>query len=175
MESFLEILKYIIPALIVLACSSFLLKRMLDSQYQLKALDLKSRYSKDAIALKLQAYERLLLFLDRIQVPNLIARLRTSAMRNDELKNVMMISVQKEYEHNIAQQLYTSPKLWEIIQLAKNDMIAFIELQADSLNPAGNSQELANQILGEYSQLKTKPIQLAIQAVKEEAKIILNV
>ncbi|MGA0233149.1 MAG: hypothetical protein ACO3MB_09800, partial [Saprospiraceae bacterium] len=64
---------------------------------------------------------------------------------------------------------------WEIIQLAKNDMIAFIELQADSLNPAGNSQELANQILGEYSQLKTKPIQLAIQAVKEEAKIILNV
>ena len=175
METILEILKYILPALIVLACSYFMLKKMLDSQYQLQALELNARYSKDAVALKLQAYERLLLFLDRITISTLIGRLRTGSMLNNELKAIIMISIQKEYEHNIAQQLYTSPKLWDIISLAKNDMISFVELHGNSLNPEANAQELSRLLLNEYNKLKTRPVQIAIQAVKEEAKIILNV
>ena len=114
-ESFFEILKYTIPALIVFATSYFLLKQYLGSEYELKALELKSKYSKDAIPLKLQAYERLLLFCERISIPNLLLRLKTKNMNANDLKNVMVISVQKEFEHNMAQQLYASQKLWDII------------------------------------------------------------
>ena len=62
MEIFLEILKFTIPGLIVFAATYFILKQYISSQYDLKALELRSKYSKDAIPLKLQAYERLLLF-----------------------------------------------------------------------------------------------------------------
>lgn len=87
----------------------------------------------------------------------------------------MVISVQKEFEHNMAQQLYSSSKLWDIIQLAKNDTIALISDTSAELDPDAESKELANKLMGKLSQVKRSPAQVAIQAIKEEAKIILNV
>ena len=126
METVLEIIKYTLPSLIVFATSYYLLRQYLNNQYNMKALEMRSKYSQDAIPLKLQAYERLLLFCERINLHNLILRLKTSNMTNLELKNAMIISIQKEYEHNMAQQLYASQKLWDIITLAKNDTISII-------------------------------------------------
>ena len=175
MEVILEILKYTIPALIVFLSSYFIHRQYLNNQYHLQSLELKARYSKEAIPLKLQAYERLILFCDRISIPSLIMRLKTQEMRSVELKDVMMIATQKEFEHNIAQQLYTSKKLWEIISLAKNDIINFVEVHAKQCSSDASANELAQILLREYNQLKSKPAELAIQAIKEEAKIILNV
>ncbi len=174
MEALLEILKYILPALIVFATSYYILKKLVDNQYHLQVLEFKNKYSKEAIPLKLQSYERLILFCDRISIPNLIMRLKTKEMKNIELKNVMMISVQKEFEHNIAQQLYTSTKLWEIISLAKTDVMSFIELHSNNIDPDALSIDLANKLLTEHHKLKKDPIDLAILAIREEAKIILN-
>jgi len=174
-ESFFEILKYTIPALIVFATSYYLLKQYLENQYSLRALELKSKYSKDAIPLKLQAYERLLLFCERISIPNLLLRLRTRDMNVNELKSAMVISVQKEFEHNMAQQLYTSQKLWDILNLAKNDTISMITTQANDLNPQENATQLANKLMNQLSSMKKSPLDIAIQGIKEEAKIILNV
>ncbi len=175
MEIFFEILKYTLPALIVMATAYYILKKLVDNQYHMQALELKSKYAKDAIPLKLQAYERLILFCDRMDVRQLIMRLKTSEMRSIELKNVMMISIQKEYEHNIAQQLYTSAQLWQIITLAKNDMISFIENNAKSVDMDSPSNNLADHLLKQYVALEKNPVQIAVEAIKEEAKIILNV
>lgn len=175
MESILEILKYTIPGLIVFASTYYILRQYLNNQYQLKALELKSNYSLEAIPLKLQAYERLLLFCERISIPNLIMRLKTRDMTVIELKNSMVISIQKEYEHNMAQQLYASHKLWDIITLAKNDIISFVSDQASSLSSDDNADALASKLLSSLNQLNTQPQDIAINAIKEEAKIILNV
>jgi len=174
-ESFFEILKYTIPALIVFATSYLLLKQYLNSQYELKTLELSSKYSKNAIPLKLQAYERLLLFCERISISNLILRLKTRDMTVTELKNVMVISVQKEFEHNMAQQLYTSRKLWEILTLSKNDIISLITNKAKEFNGTDNADVLANGLMSQLSSYGKDPLNIAIQGIKEEAKIILNV
>jgi len=175
MEVFFEILKYTIPGLLVFLTAYFILKKLIDNQYHMQTLKLKTKYSKDAIPLKLQAYERLILFCDRIDIPNLIMRLKTREMSNQDLKNVMMISVQKEYEHNIAQQLYTSNKLWDIISLAKNDVISFIEMKSNGFHPEESSIELAKHLLNEHNSLERSPINIAIQAIKEESKYLLDV
>ena len=101
MTTILEILKYTLPSLVVFATSYYLLKQYISGQYELRALEVKASYSKQAIPLKLQAYERLLLFCDRISLPSLLLRLRDQNMTAGQLKNAMIISVQKEYEHNI--------------------------------------------------------------------------
>lgn len=171
----LEILKFTIPGLIVFATAYYLQKQYHDSLYQRQALESRSKYSKDAIPLKLQAYERLLLFCDRIHIPNLILRLKTSSMTAGQLKNAMVVSVQKEYEHNLAQQLYTSQNLWDIITLAKNDTIALIFDSAKSLSPDALAEELSSSLLHKLNTPSTQPLQVATKAIKEEAKIILNV
>ena len=175
MEVFLEILKYTLPGLLVFLASYFILRKLVDSRYHLQALELKAKYSKDAIPLKLQAYERLILFCDRIDVPNLIMRLNSRDMSSAGLKSAMMISVQKEYEHNIAQQLYISNKLWQIISLAKNDVISFIEMNTQGFAADDRSEELARKLLNEYGKLERSPINIAISAIKEESKYLLDV
>lgn len=175
MEIFFEILKFTIPGLIVFLATYFILKQYITSQYDLKALEMRSKYSKDAIPLKLQAYERLLLFCERISIPNLIFRLKTNSMTSIELKNAMIISVQKEYEHNMAQQLYTSQKLWDILSLAKNDVITMITNEAGTIGAQENANLLSTQLLNKLQSNGKSAIDVAIHAIKEEAKIILNV
>jgi len=174
METVFEILKFTIPGLIVFAAVYFIQRQQFQKEYQLKQLEGQGKYSKDAIPLKLQAYERLLLFCDRISIPNLLLRLKTREMSANDLKSAMVISVQKEYEHNLAQQLYTSNKLWEIITLAKNDVIAIISDTARE-NSNGHINDLAQALLSKVNQSNKNPLSVAIKAIKEEAKIILNV
>ncbi len=175
METILEILKFTIPGLIVFAAVYYIQRQYNETQYQMKALETRSKYSKSAIPLKLQAYERLLLFCDRIMIPNLILRLKQPDMSAEQLKTAMIISVQKEYEHNLAQQLYTSQKLWDILTLTKNDIISVISDTAKGLNQNAPADDLASAMMAKISQLKANPITVANKAIKEEAKIILNV
>jgi len=175
MDTILEIFKYVVPSLIVFATCYYLLRKFLDSQYQMKALELKANYSKDAIPLKLQAYERLILLCERIDLPQLLLRLKGREMTAVDLKNAMVISVQKEFEHNMAQQLYCSGKLWDIITLAKNDTIAIITNAFEETGPEATQSEFAQHLMAKLSGLAKSPISLAIQAIKEEAKILLNV
>src|SRR5690606_3917144 len=104
----LEIIKITIPALIVFATVHTLLKQYLEKQYQLRKLDLKQDQTKTTTRLRLQAYERLSLFCERISIPSLILRLRSEKMNAMELRLAMMIAIQKEFEHNITQQVYVS-------------------------------------------------------------------
>jgi hypothetical protein len=171
----LEILKYTLPSLIVFATSYYLLKQYIDSQYNMKAMEMKSKYRKDAIPLKLAAYERLLLLCDRIHLPNLILRLNDRGMNAVELKNAMIISLQQEYEHNLAQQLYTSQQLWDIITLAKNDLMSIVTNVSQQYKESDSSDSLAHAIIKEYGAMEKNPLKFAIRAIKEEAKIILNV
>lgn len=174
-EIILEVLKYTIPALVVFLACYFILRQYLNNQYSMKALEARSKYSKDAIPLKLQAYERLLLFCERISIPNLVMRLNSKNMTADTLKHAMMISVQKEYEHNIAQQLYTSQQLWDIIKLVKNEMVSIIGKTGETVSPNESSDMLAEALFRYMNENEKNPVNLAIQAVKEEAKIILDV
>ena len=96
-------------------------------------------------------------------------------MNADQLKNTMIISVQKEYEHNMAQQLYTSHKLWEILTLVKNDIIAIISDSANSLGAHASAQDLSVALMNKLQSHTKSPEHVGIQAIKEEAKIILDV
>jgi len=174
METILEILKFTIPGLIVFAAVYFIQKQQNQQELQLRVINDRGKYAKDAIPLKLQAYERLILFCDRIHIPNLILRLKARGMTANDLKTAMIISVQKEYEHNMAQQLYTSNKLWEILSLAKNDIISVISDTAQGMTH-NTAEELSTKLMQQLGNNKQNPVNVAIKAIKEEAKIILNV
>ncbi len=174
MDVILEIIKIIAPSLIVFATAYYVLKQYLQAQYQKDALRYRSNISKDAIPLKLKAYERLLLFCSRIDIANLILRLKTRDMTVEQLTNAMVVSVQKEYEHNLAQQLYTSNKLWEIITLSKNDIIALVFDTAKTLPNKANANELSQELMKSINS-NANPLKVAEKAIKEEAKLILDV
>ncbi len=173
METALEILKYILPALIVFATVYYLMKRYLDMQYSMEVLKFKQRQIDNTLPVKLQAYERLAMFCERISIDNLSYRLSGANMDAKSLSRAMMIAIQQEYEHNMSQQVYISTKLWEIIVVAKDQMQNIVSTAVGDPSIANSAAALVQKAIDIESQMGGSPIQTAKNAIKKEIGIIL--
>lgn len=169
----LDILKITIPALMVFLAVYFIIKKFFNAQVMTQQLQIKQDQQQNALQIKLQAYERLTLFCERLDIMNLVMRLRMSAMTNADLHKSMLISIQKEYEHNIVQQIYISEKLWNIISIARENVIGIIEQAYSKVTPENNAQELTKALQEGIIEMKSNPIRTAISAINKEAKTIL--
>lgn len=167
----LEILKYIIPALVVFITIYFMMKKHYQQQYNLRLLEYRQQEAKNILPLKLQAYERLSLFCERIRPDQLIFRLNSSQMKAGDLRTAILISVQKEYEHNLTQQIYVSDSLWKIITLAKNEVINSVTSTSTASDQSSN--QLAEEVINGFQSLKINPLNQAQLAIKKEIELIL--
>lgn len=117
-----------------------LLKQFISRDEKMKILELKKDTNKTTIPIRLQAYERIALLLERIHPRSVV--LRVAPSNTMDVKTYMFIlqqNVQQEYEHNLSQQIYISTKLWETVNAAKNQMILEINSTAKALNPSASS------------------------------------
>ena len=78
---------------------------------------------KNPVPLRIQAYERLLLYIERIQFPVLVKRVFNPAMSRNDFQFSLLQNVQDEYEHNIAQRLYVTEETWQLIELSKEEVL----------------------------------------------------
>lgn len=144
----LEVIKYAVPALVVY----FLIKQFTNQQYNLAMAKERSLANKETLALRFQAYERLVLFCERIKLSDLVIRLSGANMTSASLKNALLVSIQKEYEHNITQQLYVSQQLWDMVELLKDNTLsvvttAYIENEKNSVEDFANDLISKNAVL----------------------------
>lgn len=167
-----EILKYTIPALVVLATAYLILKQFLSSKEKLAMLDYQRQIADQKLPLKLQAYERLMLLCERIDIKNLVFRLLTKEITAENLSKSMLVSVQKEYEHNLAQQVYVSDELWKIISQAKDNVQSLISKSSTDLTEDGTSEELLS-ILQDNSLAAHHSLEIAKNAIRAEIKTLL--
>ena len=173
LEVILEIFKFTIPALIVFLTVFYMFKRYSQTQYQQKALELKMDLTKQTLPIKLQAYERLLLLCERIDIHQMYFRLNTQNMNSRELMQSMMVTIQQEYEYNLAQQLYVSSNLWKIVTLAKDQILQIISQTGELTNPEDRSNVLLERINLVMSQMKSHPLEQAKDAIKKEVDLLL--
>ncbi|GAB4486773.1 MAG: hypothetical protein OHK0019_00990 [Saprospiraceae bacterium] len=170
METFLEILKYTIPGLVVFATAYFLLKLYLDDKLRYELATQRSESLKITLPLRLQAYERLILLCDRISIPNTLLRIRMPGMTVGELRGALMLAISQEFDHNTSQQLYVSDTLWQIISFAKNDALNFVMQTATDLDPKADAQNLVNALLQTLDENQgTNALQKALIAIRTEA------
>ncbi|MEM9991612.1 MAG: hypothetical protein AAF738_07595, partial [Bacteroidota bacterium] len=133
-----------------------------------KQLELKEKQQDATLPVRLQAYERLALFCERISPSSLVLRLRTEEMQVADLKVALLLAIQQEYEHNISQQIYVSDQLWQILQLARNEIVYTITNTAQQLPPTDNATELAKQLFASTQQEQIDILLQAQLAIKKE-------
>ena len=172
-EIILEIIKYTLPALIVFLTTYFILKQLLKNQRQVKGFELKKDQYKIILPLKLQAYERLTLFCERAKLENVILRIRTESMSASDLHIATLIALQKEYEHNVAQQVYVSPELWEIIRLAKNETLNVVNKIKAEMPQDASGLDLSRAIFTYEESNQNQPLLKALLAIKKEAGMLM--
>jgi len=168
METLLEILKYSIPGLIVLLASYIILKSFLENETIKQLNQLKQSNSKTLIPLKMQAYERFVLYLERILPENLILRVSRPEYTALQMKMAMIKGVREEYEHNMAQQLYISDDAWQKIKEAKDEMIHLINTCGGDLDDKAMGTALAADVLQIAANKRTLQINEAILMLKNE-------
>jgi hypothetical protein len=171
LHDLLEILKYILPALIVFLTAYQLLTRYLQKDATSKVLELKMQRDKEIVILRLQAYERLSLFLERMNPASVIARVRTPDMLANELQYAMVKSIREEYEHNLSQQIYISSTTWNLIVTAKDEIIRTINLIGTQLPHESSSGQLINAIFTGIANANAPlPTEQALEFLKTECR-----
>ena len=120
------------------------LREYLSHQNNNKFLSRNDSIKSDILKIKLQAYERLALFLERISLTNLLTRVHPISTKKEDYQYLLTQTIEQEFEHNISQQIYVSEECWNIILTAKNSNIQYIR-NCDSSNTiltADNFREL---------------------------------
>ncbi|VAW23089.1 FIG00652545: hypothetical protein [hydrothermal vent metagenome] len=164
----IDLLSYTIPSIVTgLIAYYFFLNHTRTEEKKLKILALKEN-QKYSLPIKLQAYERMTLFLERINPSKLLIRI--TSVNND--KNSYTISlintIEQEFEHNLAQQIYISKQCWDVIITSKNATIQLIKRISED-DAVKTAQELREVIL--QNMLNTTPPSFtALAFIKEEVK-----
>lgn len=169
MEAFVEFLKYTIPGLIVFATAYFMIKTYFEHQEKQRNTEMKANGQKLITPVKLQAFERLILFLERINPESLLVRVQEPSMTVERLHNALLITVRVEFEHNLSQQLYISPKTWGTIKQSKENVIRLINTVSSTLDPQAPGIELSKRILDAIMLADRSPVQISIDLLKLEA------
>lgn len=168
----LEIIKITVPALIVFLTVYYLMKGFFQNQRALKQMEIRHAGQKQTIPLKLQAYERLSLFCERIAIPNLLLRLREEGMTARNLRISMLLNIQQEFEYNLTQQVYVSEQLWEIIKLARDETVNIINEVQQEMPPDADARQFTGTLLN-LLENKSTGLDKAQAAIKKEASLLL--
>ena len=170
----LEILKYTLPALIVWGVVYWMSKSFIQQRWQNILYKQQINLRKESVPMKIQALERLALFCERIQPSQVLSRVQAPDGNAQALGKTMLIAVQKEYEHNVTQQIYVSEPLWSIIYLAKNEVLNLITECMDQAGPDAGSKDMASLVIVAENAWQLNPIHQALHAIRKEASVILN-
>jgi hypothetical protein len=128
----------------------------------------KAEREKSLVSASLQAYERMILFLERINLTNMITRVMTPGLKAGNLQALLLGNLREEYEHNMSQQLYISNHTWELIKSAKEDIVKRVNLAASNVKQDADASELAKELLTSGFDSKTDPVGKAISGLKKD-------
>lgn len=162
----LEILAYTIPSLITGGVAYFLFTAHFKDQQNTRRWLLQKDSQSGTLPLRLQAYERMTLFMERINPSQLMVRIQPVSEDKNEYMNFVIAQIEQEFEHNLAQQIYISDECWSIIVTAKNATIQLIRMAAAS-EKVPHADSLREAVIGDLID-KPSPSSAALAMIKNE-------
>ena len=168
-----EILKYSIPALCVLLATWLVMRQFYKAESEKRLWELKSLVQKEISPVRLRAYERLALLLERTTPEHMLLELNLGELTVLQVQQHLMRTIRMEYEHNASQQVYVSAEVWAMIMNAKEQTVAFVNTIAQQLPAESTALDYAKMLITAYATNGDTPNELALQALKKEAQTLL--
>lgn len=162
------ILTAILPALIVGVIAYFLFRSYFRNEDLRRRFLLHRENQKTALPLRLQAYERMTLFLERISPGKLLFRIKPTSVEKELYEQLLIKTIEQEFEHNLAQQIYLSNDCWDYIKTAKNATIGMIR-KITATEAVTSADDLRQNLLKSLID-KPAPSDAALAFIKKEVK-----
>ncbi|WP_299702881.1 hypothetical protein [uncultured Pontibacter sp.] len=164
----LDILRISIPAILVAAVAYSMLKKFLERDYKLRLLELRHKSSEVVTPIRLQAYERIVLLLERITPSNLLLRVSGGGHTAAEYHRILLTEIRNEFNHNMSQQVYMTEQSWQKVRHAREEVVNLINKSFQSLDEKAKGTELAKRILENVLNSEIDPTAKAISYLKQE-------
>ncbi|TDE05534.1 DUF7935 family protein [Flavobacterium hiemivividum] len=161
-----EIIAYTLPSLITGGVAYFLFNSHFKDQQNTRRWLLQKDNQASTLPVRLQAYERMTLFMERINPSQLMVRISPLSEDKNDYRNFVIAQIEQEFEHNLAQQIYISERCWSIIVTAKNATIQMIRLAAAN-EKVTNADGLRELVLSDLLE-KPSPSSAALAFIKDE-------
>ena len=169
MDAFFEILRIILPATAVFVAAYLIVKGFLDNEQKRREQEYRRGSQATITPLRLQAYERVVILLERTNPNTLVVRVNKQGFTSHQLHLELIKTIKGEYEHNLSQQIYMSYGAWELVKNAKEEIIKLINISATKVPHDAPGNDLAMMILNVTANLGKKlPNEVAIDYIKKE-------
>ena len=171
-DKIFDLLMYTIPAIITGGIAYFFFRDHMQNEDRRRRYLLHKDAQKEALPLRLQAYERLALFLERITPSKLLIRVSPNSSNKEDYERLLIMTIEQEFDHNLTQQIYMSDQCWNIIIASKNATIQLIR-KAGLSEKVTDANKLREVILTEMTEQES-PSSTALAFIKKEVGDLLN-
>jgi len=168
LKDLVDFIKIISPSIVMLITIHYIVGGYFRDNEKRRKQKTVSSNKKIVTPLRLQAYERLVMLLERISPNALVLRANYLAKTSEQLQSELLQTIRAEYEHNMSQQLYVSESAWNSVKNAKNYTIALINNSAKDVNEKAPAIELSRKMLDRSMELEQQITEKAINEIKRE-------
>lgn len=168
-DKIIEGLLYTLPAIVTGGVAFYIFKVFFKQNANERKLALLAGKKKDSLPIKLQAYERMLLFCERINPVKMLLRVKPIGDNTDSYLQLLIGNIEQEFEHNMVQQIYISDQCWNVIIASKAAVINKLKQVSEN---SSSSSDLRENVLLDYSKA-LPPTDTAIAFIKSEVKKLL--
>lgn len=164
-DGIFQLFAYLLPAVVTGAIAFYFFRLHTRNEEGRRRYLLHKESQKDALPIRLQAYERMALFLERISIPSLVVRVAPKSTDKSDYENLLIQNIENEFDHNLSQQIYMTDECWNVIKAAKNATIQAI--RKAGMSTSETAEKLREDILNETMD-KASPSATALAFVKRE-------
>lgn len=162
------ILAATIPAFIVAAVAFLMINRLLKAEETRRRFEVRKDVVKTTVPVKLRAYERMALFLERVAPESLLTRQNLKDINAMQLQASLLQQIRQEWEHNLSQQLYISNDAWIMLRNAKESMVQLVNTCAAQASMNTSAIDYAKLIIETYQAAERTPLQVAMNMLKSD-------
>ncbi len=170
MEILIEVLKYSLPSLFLLLLCYMMLTNFMENEEKRRSYFLKKETQKSSLPIRLQAYERISMFLERITPERLLLRVSSQGLTVQEYRKLLVSNIRQEFEHNLSQQIYLSEDAWKLVVNSKSATVGIINNVAGEMDPKADGFQLSKTLLNKAMEMETFPTKKALIFLKGEVR-----
>ena len=165
-ERIIDLFLFAIPSLITGLIAYYFFKEHTKNEDGRRRYLLHKDMQVNSMPIRLQAYERMAIFLERITPSKLLIRVAPTSSNKENYETLLIAQIEQEFEHNLSQQIYLTDDCWNIIAAAKNATIQLIR-KAALLEKTDTANKLREVVLTEMME-KRAPSDAALSYIKQE-------
>lgn len=164
----LSVLLVLVSGGLVLGMAYIFLKKNAEKEIASISLQMRKERQKHFLPMRVEAYQRGALLMERIHPGNLVMRLHNPGLPAKAFQAEILKTIREEYDHNVSQQMFVSPQAWEMVRNSKEETIKIINIAGNQMTNVSMANDLATRIFELVAEIGKLPTEITVDYLRKE-------